>query len=38
VLDAHIDIPEPDVKKKESQVKASFKIEINEEEKSARDS
>ena len=38
LTDAYIDSKEPEAKKKDSQVKASFKIEINEEEKIARDS
>ena len=36
--EAYIDSHEAEAKKKDSQVKASFKIEINEEEKIARDS
>lgn len=40
ILDAYLDIEDPDeyIKKKEQSVKATFKIEINQEEKLARDS
>ena len=38
LVEAYIDAGEIEVQKKETKVKASFKIEINEEEKVARDS
>ena len=38
ILEAYIDAQELEAQKKETKVKASFKIEINEEEKVARDS
>ena len=38
IVKAFIDEVEPEIQKRENKVKASFKIEINEEEKVARDS